>query len=165
MFVRQEIPFDINVVSRLFSELRSVLTDEFEGYTQDSVLPEITVDKLDDITSGLSLLKDYITTMSQDVTDSSRKSHEVIKELRSQLADANNQLKESQRQMDKMRMEAETSEMHIKSTLKMVDNIKEEKAVLRRQVVQQEEEVSTCDIYKQRGRGCQFTFLIKLIHV
>ncbi len=134
IFVQQQIPFDIHVVSKLFSELQVILTDEFEGYTQESLLPEIKVTELDDITSGLSLLKDYITTMSEDVTDNTHRSHEVIGELRQQLTEAKRQIKTSR--------ESESAcQLQLKSSLKMIDSLQQEKAQLRKEIRKREDEV------------------------
>lgn len=138
MFVKQEIPFDIKLVSNLFSELRSILTDEFEGYTQESVLPEISVTKLDDITSGLSLLKDYIVTMSEDITDNTHKSHEVIKQLRKEATALNAKLKESNEL-------ATTCQTQLKSSIKMVESVKKENISLQQKIEEQDEQVSTVD--------------------
>ena len=121
-------------MSTLFAELRSVLTDEFEGYTQESVLPEITVTKLDDIPSGLCLLKEYIMTMSEDITDSTHKSHEVIKGLRQQLTETKKQLKES-------RELTMAKQAQLASSQKTVDTLMEEKANLKKESAKQEEEV------------------------
>ena len=130
------------MVSRLFSDIRSVLTEEFEGYTQESVLPEINVAKLDDVSSALSLLKDYVTTMSEDVTGNSHRNHEVIKELRYQSTEGKRQLKDSEEKVI-------TCQMQIKSLHKMVDTVKEDNAVLKEenvalqdQIVNQEQEVN-----------------------
>ena len=134
VFVQQQIPFDIHVVSKLFSELQVILTDEFEGYTQESLLPEIKVTELDDITSGLSLLKDYITTMSEGMTNDTHKSHEVIGKLRQQLTEAERQLKRS--------LESESGcQLQLKSSLKMIDTLQQEKAQLRKENRKKEDEV------------------------
>lgn len=141
IFVKQEIPFDIKVVSKLFSELRGILTDEFEGYTKESVLPEISVTKLDDITSGLSLLREYIVTMSEDITDNTHKSHEVIKQLRHEVNDLRKQLKNSEELAGKCQTQ-------LKSSLKMAETVRKENTKLQQQVEEQEEQVRVDSLIK-----------------
>ena len=67
ILVKQEIPFDLPLVGSLLTELRSLLMDQLEDYSQPVEVPEVVVSGLDDITSGLTLLRDYVLSQSYNV--------------------------------------------------------------------------------------------------
>ncbi len=92
--------------------------------------------KLDDITSGLCLVKDYITAMSEDVTDNSHKSHEVIRELKYQSTETKKQLKESEEKLN-------GCQLQVKSLLKSLETVEGEKAAIQQQLVDQEQVISS----------------------
>ena len=87
--MRQEIPFDLDLVGTLLEEIRCNLIGQNDQYY---TLPELRVTKLDDITSCLSLLRDYITSWSHDMAKNStvragelRRSRDKVEDLELQL--------------------------------------------------------------------------------
>ena len=65
--MKQSVPFDLPLAGSLLNELRSLLMEHLEDYTQPVEVPEISVGELDDITSGLTLLRDYVLSKSYGV--------------------------------------------------------------------------------------------------
>lgn len=75
IFVKQEIPFDLGLVGTLLAEIRTSLIDQEdivnpERDVHTSSLPELRVVKMDDITSCLTMLKDYVASLSREVSNS-----------------------------------------------------------------------------------------------
>ena len=93
VFVKQEIPFELGLASSLLDELSTALVEELEGYSQSVSLPDLGVQKLDDITSGLALLRDYISARSRDVSKANTK--QVISELRATVTELESQLSDA----------------------------------------------------------------------
>ena len=65
--MKQSVPFDLPLAGSLLNELRSLLMEHLEDYTQPVEVPDISVAELDDITSGLTLLRDYVLSKSYGV--------------------------------------------------------------------------------------------------
>ena len=74
IFVKQEIPFDLGLVGILLADIRTSLVDQEDvinpGKGGHGSLPELRITKMDDITSCLALLKDYVVSLSREVTSS-----------------------------------------------------------------------------------------------
>ena len=74
IFVRHEIPFNLELVGTLLSDIRDNLTsctaqgDHAPFFQPRRPLPQLQVTKMDDITSCLDLLKDYIASWSHDLS-------------------------------------------------------------------------------------------------
>ena len=93
IYVKQEIPFSIELVSNLLDDIRCNLVGQSETIGgQTHLCPELQVVKLDDITSCLTVLRDYITTWSRDVTKNSHTLQEEVRQAKVQLADIEMQL-------------------------------------------------------------------------
>ena len=131
-------------MSSLLEEIRTLLVDEFEGYSHLSNLPTLRVKQLDDITSGLSLLKDYVSTMSNDVTKNNDKRKRLIHQLKNQVAEMETKLKMEAEKQEKLQEELESKEDELVSSSLQLQVIKEEKNKLWSQVLEQREEVSQC---------------------
>lgn len=67
LLVKQDVRFDLPLVGSLLNELRTLLMDQLEDYTQPVEVPEVTVTTMDDIASGLTLLRDYVLSKSYAV--------------------------------------------------------------------------------------------------
>ena len=96
VYVKQDIPFSISLVSNLLDDIRCDLVGQSEtigGHTH--LCPDLKVTKLDDITSCLTILRDYITAWSHDVTKNNRTLHEEVRQARVQSADVELQLQET----------------------------------------------------------------------
>ena len=93
VFVKKEIPFELGMASSLLAELSTLLVEELEGYAQSVTLPDLGVQKLDDITSGLALLRDYVSARSRDASKASTK--QVISELRASVTELEAQLSDA----------------------------------------------------------------------
>lgn len=93
VFVKQEIQFELGLASSLLAELSTLLVEELEGYSQSVTLPDLCIHKLDDITSGLTLLRDYVSARSQDVSKTSSK--QAISELRAMVTELEAQLSDA----------------------------------------------------------------------
>ena len=128
-------------MSSLLEEIRTLLVDEFEGYSHLSNLPTLKVKHLDDITSGLSLLKDYVSTMSNDVTKNNDKRKRLIHQLKNQVAEMETKLKMESEKQEKLQEELESKEDELVSSSLQLQVIKEEKNKLWSQVLEQREEV------------------------
>ena len=101
IYVRQEIPFSIELVSNLLDDIRCNLVGQSEtigGHTH--LCPELEVVKLDDITSCLTILRDYITAWSHDVTKNSHTLQEDVRRAKVQLADVGMQLQDTMRESE-----------------------------------------------------------------
>ena len=93
IYVKQEIPFSINLVSNLLDDIRCNLVGQSETIGgQTHLCPELEVIKLDDITSCLTVLRNYITTWSRDVTKNSHTIQEEMRQAKVRLADVEMQL-------------------------------------------------------------------------
>lgn len=128
-------------MSSLLEEIRTLLVDEFEGYSHLSNLPVLKVKQLDDITSGLSLLKDYVSTMSNDVTKNNDKRKRLIHQLKDQVVEMETKLKMEAEKQEKLQEELESKEDELASSSLQLQVIKEEKTKLWSQVIEQREEV------------------------
>ena len=128
-------------MSSLLEEIQTLLVDEFEGYSHLSNLPTLKVKQLDDITSGLSLLKDYVSTMSNDVTKNNDKRKRLIHQLKNQVAEMETKLKMETEKQEKLQEELESKEDELVSSSLQLQVIKEEKNKLWSQVLEQREEV------------------------
>lgn len=96
VYVKQEIPFSIELVSSLLDDIRCNLVGQSETFGgQTHLCPELQVVKLDDITSCLTVLRDYITTWSRDVTKNTHTLQEEVRQAKVQLADIDMQLQET----------------------------------------------------------------------
>lgn len=101
IYVKQEIPFSIELVSNLLDDIRCNLVGQSETIGgQTHLCPELQVVKLDDITSCLTVLRDYITTWSRDVTKNSHTLQEEVRQAKVQLADVEMQLQETLRESE-----------------------------------------------------------------
>lgn len=101
IYVKQEIPFSIELVSNLLDDIRCNLVGQSETIGgQTHLCPELQVVKLDDITSCLTVLRDYITTWSRDVTKNSHTLQEEVRQAKVQLADIEMQLQETIRESE-----------------------------------------------------------------
>ena len=81
IFVRHEIPFDLVLVGTLLADIQDSLTT-FSAHTllQPQVqLPQLKVNKMDDITSCLDLLKGFMGAWSRDL---SAKGNKMVEENR-----------------------------------------------------------------------------------
>lgn len=96
IYVKQEIPFSIELVSNLLDDIRCNLVGQSETIGgQTHLCPELEVKKLDDITSCLTILRDYITAWSRDITKNSHTLQEEVRRAKVQLADVEMQLQET----------------------------------------------------------------------
>lgn len=141
IFVRHEVPFDLSMVGSLMEEIRTLLVDEFEGYSHMTNLPSIKVKQLDDISSGLTLLKDYISTMSSDVSKSMDKRNRLVLQLKQQLMKAEGKLGEIKEREAELEEEVKTKETDLASTSLQLQVMSEEKRKMWAQVVEQREQV------------------------
>lgn len=87
IFIRQEIPFDLDLVGSLLSDIRDnlIACSSQGGHTlfhPQAQLPQLKVTKLDDITSCLDLLRDYIVSWSRDLSTRGSKLVEENKSLK-----------------------------------------------------------------------------------
>ncbi len=69
IYIRHEIPFNLELVGTLLSDIRDNLTScstqmDHSFFQPHRPLPQLQVTKMDDITSCLDLLKDYIVSWS-----------------------------------------------------------------------------------------------------
>ncbi|XP_019854093.1 PREDICTED: FYVE and coiled-coil domain-containing protein 1-like [Amphimedon queenslandica] len=142
IFVRHEVPFDLSLVGSLLEEIRTLLVDEFEGYSHMTNLPSIKVKQLDDISSGLSLLKDYVLTMSSDVTKSMDKRNRLVHQLKQQVFKIEEELKAEQRKAKDLEEEVQSKESDLASTSLQLQVTSDEKRKFWSQVVEQREQIS-----------------------
>jgi hypothetical protein len=101
IYVKQEIPFSISLVSSLLDDIRCNLVGQSEtigGHTH--LCPGLEVTKLDDVTSCLTVLRDYITAWSCDVTKNSHSLREEVRQARVQMADMEMQLQETMKESE-----------------------------------------------------------------
>ena len=101
IYVKQEIPFSISLVSSLLDDIRCNLVGQSEtigGHTH--LCPDLEVTKLDDVTSCLTVLRDYITAWSCDVTKNSHSLREEVRQARVQMADMEMQLQETMKESE-----------------------------------------------------------------
>lgn len=88
IFVKHEVPFNIELVGSLLASIRSNLIGQDFGQSpthpapKTAMLPELQVSKLDDITSCLTVLSDYITSWSHDVAKDSRAMKNELRDLK-----------------------------------------------------------------------------------
>ena len=72
IFVKHEVPFNLELVGTLLADIRSDLIGrgEYNGqmFPLQSPLPELKVEKLDDVTSCLTLLNEYVGSWSSGVS-------------------------------------------------------------------------------------------------
>lgn len=94
IFVKQEIPFDLGLVGTLLDEIRNSLIGG-NSSTHQSFLPELRVTKMDDITSCLTVLRDYVASISCDVTKTGNMFQLELKRSRDQITDLELQLQET----------------------------------------------------------------------
>jgi len=94
IFVKQEIPFDLGLVGTLLDEIRNSLIGG-NSSTHQSLLPELRVTKMDDITSCLTVLRDYVASISCDVTKTGNMFQLELKRSRDQITDLELQLQET----------------------------------------------------------------------
>lgn len=142
IFVKHEVPFDLSLVGSLLDEIRTLLVDEFEGYSHLSNLPNIKVTQLDDISSGISLLKDYISTMSGDMSKSMDKRKRLVHQLKQQLAKMEADLEESREKNDELEEELQMKDGDLASSTLQLQVATEEKRKLRSQFLEQREQVN-----------------------
>lgn len=101
IYIRQEIPFSIELVSNLLDDIRCNLVGQSETIGgQTHLCPELQVAELDDITSCLTVLRDYITTWSRDVTKNSHMLQEEARVAKLRLADIELQLQETMQESE-----------------------------------------------------------------
>ena len=101
IYVKQEIPFSIDLVGSLLDDIRCNLVGQSETIGgQTHLCPELDVTKLDDITSCLTILRDYITSWSRDVTKNSHTLQEEVRRATEQLADVEMQLQETMKESE-----------------------------------------------------------------
>ena len=101
MYIKQEIPFSIELVSSLLDDIRCNLVGQSETIGgQTHLCPELEVAKLDDITSCLTILRDYVTSWSRDITKNSHTLQEEARISKVRLADIELQLEETMRESD-----------------------------------------------------------------
>ena len=105
-------------------------------------LPSLKVTQLDDISSGLSLLKDYVSTMSSDVTKSIDKRNRVVPQLQEQLEKKKGELKDMQGKVTELEEEVQSKESDLASTSLQLQVTSDEKRKFWSQVVEQREQVS-----------------------
>ena len=88
IFIKHEVPFNIDLVGSLLGNIRSNLIGQDFGespshpFPKKAMLPELQVSKLDDITSCLTVLSDYITSWSHDVAKNSRIMKQELRETK-----------------------------------------------------------------------------------
>lgn len=141
IFVKHEIPFDLSLAGSLMEEIRLLLIDEFEGYSHLSNLPTLKVLQLDDITSGLSLLKDYVSTMSSDITRNIDKKKRLVNQLKEEVASLQAQAKENDEKRHELEDELEMKESDLASYTQRIQLITEENDKLRSQILEYREQV------------------------
>ena len=101
IYVKQEIPFSIELVSNLLDDIRCNLVGQSETIGgQTHLCPELDVTKLDDITSCLTTLRDFVTAWSRDITKNSHMLQEEVRRATVQLADVELQLQETVRESE-----------------------------------------------------------------
>ena len=105
-------------------ELRTLLLDEFEGYSQMSSLPSLKVSTHDDITSGLTVLRDYVTIMSQDVIKNSSKGES---ELKKRVGEMEGQLKRSEEQVRRLEDQVKQLKSEVAGSSKLLESTREER--------------------------------------
>lgn len=115
IFVKPEIPFDIELVGELLKDIRSNLIGQ-EDVSLHGKLPELRVSRLDDITSCLTVLRDYITSWSHDVLKPQSTLQPELKRLREKVADLELQLQETM-------FESESSEGDLLSQLQVLGGV------------------------------------------
>ena len=143
--MKNDIPFDLALAGSLIDEIRLLLIDEFEGYSHLSKLPSIKVVTLDDITSALSLLKDYVSTMSSDVTKNNEKRTRLINQLKEQIVSLQAEAKESTEKIHELEEELEMKDNDLATSTHQLRISTEEKNKIWSQVLQQKEQVMSCD--------------------
>ena len=90
IFIRHEIPFNLELVGSLLSDIRDSLLASPRHTPQGDhaflqphkPLPQLQVTKMDDLTSCLDLLKDYIISWSHDLSKRGDKLMQENKSLR-----------------------------------------------------------------------------------
>ena len=87
IFVRHEIPFNLELVGTLLSSIReNLMSQDVQGdhafFRPQKPLPQLQVSKMDDITSCLDLLKDYTASWSHDLSVRGGKLVDEAKSLR-----------------------------------------------------------------------------------
>ena len=63
IFVRQEVPFDLDLVSTLMNEISRNLSAQSSGHAS---LPPLTISTLDDVSSCLMMMRDYAVMCGQE---------------------------------------------------------------------------------------------------
>ena len=99
IFVKQEIPFDLELVGTLLDEIRNSLVGR-NSSPHPSSLPELMVTKMDDITSCLTVLRDYVASISCDIATSGSVFQLELKRSRDQVTDLELQLQETMLQSE-----------------------------------------------------------------
>ena len=99
IFVRHEIPFDLELVGTLLEEIRGSLVGGSTP-TQQRSLPELIVTKMDDITSCLAVLRDYVASVSCNFAGKRDAFQLELKHSREQITDLELQLQETIRESE-----------------------------------------------------------------
>ena len=99
IFVRHEIPFDLELVGTLLEEIRGSLVGGSTP-TQQKSLPELRVTKMDDITSCLAVLRDYVASVSCNFAGKRDAFQLELKHSREQITDLELQLQETIRESE-----------------------------------------------------------------
>ena len=94
IFVKHEIPFDLELVGTLLEEIRGSLVGGSTP-TQQRSLPELRVTKMDDITSCLAVLRDYVASVSCNFAGKRDAFQLELKHSREQITDLELQLQET----------------------------------------------------------------------
>ena len=74
IYIKREIPFDLDMVGTLLVDIRDCFKpagEHAQGLVDVGPLPELRVTKLDDITTGLSVLKSCIMSWTQEMSQKS----------------------------------------------------------------------------------------------
>ena len=85
VYVKQEIPFTLEEVGMFLADIRSSLIGQEDGYAPHGSLPPLKVAKMDDITSCLSVLRNFIASWSQDISKNTSGLRADLKRTRERL--------------------------------------------------------------------------------
>lgn len=104
IYVKQEIPFTLEEVGMFLADIRSSLIGRDDNdHAPHRSLPPLKVDKMDDITSCLCMLNNFISSWSRDIARNTTA-------LRAELKRSNERLQDLELQLQDTILQSESSE-------------------------------------------------------
>lgn len=150
IFVRQEVPFDLGLVGTLMNEISHNLgTRASSSSSSHASLPPLTIATLDDVTSCLVLLRDYIAVWSQEAGLMRDRLEEQLRAAREQAADLRLQLaatlEESESSESSLLVRLQDSQLELEGHATRLQRASSSNVSLEREL----------SLSRQRVRGCE----------